>query len=452
MRLLTLTSLAVVLSLFCLVSASETKLDAQTDATADAEVSERVLDLDRGMIDASVASSARFAAKYDSGGCTPLIVWEDWCKKKHGNEWFEWEKRVPKLAKKVEKMSPNKRAEFIFSSMGPKHMYLQYLDGRSQKDGPNAFGPEYITDMKAAHKKIGALLKKGITRKNLNMEFYDDLHKVAFTQTAKMLKKHNGFRGANSWIYLPLPDKPMAIFHNIHYKGKLNFDKKLRVVSKLSEYPIKGWAHNRGYQLRWRYPNLEEKYAREKVQEIFNYFWDAVDKIPADKSEAQKRAAKLTAITWLYHALENFHCFVDGNGRTNVLVLQALLCWAGLHPVSFYNSMESALAAWEEEREVVLEGYFKWEESYLTGKTGWSQEEIDRKAHECKVAVDKVLKPRSKKDRKKEFIADTLGGCMCKNADKCETNEKFANKKWCYTDNNCLWGWDYCAEGRSSMK
>jgi len=291
---------------------------------------------------------------------------------------------------------------------------------------------------------------KGFSRDTINLQFYDDLHTRAFKTDATKLKKQNGFRGANSWIYLPLPDKPMGIFHNVHYKGKLNYDQNLRVVSKLSEAPIKGWKYNRGYQLRWRYPNLDEKYGREKVTEIFNYFWNAIDKIPKDKSEGQKRAAKLTAIVWLYHSLENFHCFIDGNGRTNVLILQAMLAWAGLHPISFYNSMESALAAWEEQREIVLEGYFKWEESYQTGKTAWSDSEIDRKKAECQVALDKLLKKRSKADRKKEFVPDTTGGCLCKDQGTCDSNKKFANKKWCHTDENCVWGWDYCAEGRSS--
>jgi len=238
----------------------------------------------------------------------------------------------------------------------------------------------------------------------------------------------------------------------VHYKGKVNFDQKLRVVTKLSKFPIKGWKWNRGYQLRWRYPNLPESFSRKKVQEIFDYFWNAVDKITSDKTEGQKRAAKLTAIVWLYHALENFHCFIDGNGRTNVLVMQALLSWAGLHPVSFYNSMESALASWEEEREIVLEGYLKWEDGYQTGKSGWTMQEIDRKKYECQVAVDKLTKNRSAEQRKKEFQPDTLGGCTCKNADSCDSNETFANKKWCYTDDNCIWGWDYCAAGRSSRK
>jgi len=130
--------------------------------------------------------------------------------------------------------------------------------------------------------------------------------------------------------------------------------------------------------------------------------------------------------------------------------MNALLAWAGLHPVSFYNSMESALAAWEEEREVVLEGYLKWEESFLTGKTAWSTQEIDRKKAECQVAVDKLTKPRTAAQRKAEFMPDTLGGCMCQDANSCESNSKFAGDKWCHTNSDCLWGWDYCAEGRSS--
>jgi len=429
----------------------------------DAAAAEAVTDLNRGQhdfggghghaIDAGqILPEFRFASRYDSGGCTPQIVWEDWCKKKFGSEWFDWEKRMPDLADKVKGLDEKKRAVAVFDAMGANKLFFQYIDGRSQKDGQNAFGPEYIADMKAAHKMFSKLLASGVTRKTLTMEWYDNLHTVAFKNTATKLKKDNGFRSADSWIYLPMPDKPLGIFHNVHYKGKLNFDQKLRIVGRLSEYPIKGWKHNRGYQWRWKYPNLEEKYGRQKVQEILDYFWDAIEKIPASKNEGQKRAAKLTAITWLYHALENFHPFIDGNGRSNILMLNGLLSWAGLHPVSFYNSMESALAAWDEEREIVLEGYLHWEESYKTGATAWTEEEIDRKGKECQVALDKLLKKRSPAQRKAEFIPDTLGGCLCKDAGSCTSNERFADKEWCYTDNNCLWGWDYCAAGRSSRK
>jgi len=390
---------------------------------------------------------------YDSGGCKPLIVWEDWCRKKFGNEWWDWEKRLPKLASQIQGKSAQEAAYIVHNAMKKEHMYLQYIDGRSQMDGQDAFGKHYMDDMREAHKMISDLLHtKGLNRETLNMQFYDKLHTTAFKQSAKELKKDNGFRKANSWIYLPLPDKPLGIFHNVHYKGKVNYDQKLRVVAKLSEAPITGWKYNRGYQLRWRYPNLDEEYSRQKVAEIFNYFWNAIDKIPASASLSRKRAAKLTASVWLYHALENFHCFIDGNGRTNVLVLQALLSWAGLHPISFYNSMESALAAWEEEREIVLEGFFKWEESYQTGKTAWSDSEINRKKKECQVALDKLLKNRSPAERKAEFIPDTTGGCLCSDPDTCEKNSKFADMKWCYTDQNCVWGWDYCAGGRSSKK
>jgi len=451
--------LIAVVALACVAGAfaSEDALQPTTSFVA----TEETVDLNRGQVDITaiphekengmiIPSEFRFASRYDSGGCTPLIVWEDWCKKKFKSEWFEWEKRLPDLADKVKGLGEKERAAAVFDSLAKNKLYFQYIDGRSQKDGENAFGPEYIGDMKSPHKMFKDLILSGISRKTLNMQWYDDLHTTAFKRTATKLKKDNGFRSADSYIYLPMPDKPLGIFHNVHYKGKLNYDQKLRVVGRLSEFPIKGWKHNRGYQWRWKYPNLDEKYGRQKVQEILDYFWDAIEKIPADKNEGQKRAAKLTAVTWLYHALENFHPFIDGNGRSNILMLNGLLSWAGLHPVSFYNSMESALAAWEEEREVVLEGYLHWEESFKTGATAWTEEEIERKGKECQVAVDKLTKKRAPAARKAEFVPDTLGGCMCKDQGSCGSNEKFADHEWCYTDSNCMWGWDYCAAGRSS--
>jgi len=41
--------------------------------------------------------------------------------------------------------------------------------------------------------------------------------------------------------------------------------------------------------------------------------------IPDSKAEGEKRNLKLNSIVWLYHSLENFHVFIDGNGRTNLL-------------------------------------------------------------------------------------------------------------------------------------
>ena len=78
---------------------------------------------------------------------------------------------------------------------------------------------------------------------------------------------------------------------------------------------------------------------KAKVQSLFDGFWQAVGDIDSKSPDE-----RLTAVVKLYHSLENLHPFNDGNGRTDLIVLNTLLCELGLHPVSVYNAMESALA------------------------------------------------------------------------------------------------------------
>jgi len=110
-------------------------------------------------------------------------------------------------------------------------------------------------------------------------------------------------------------------------------------------------------------------------------------------------------------------------------VLQGLLSWAGLHPISYYNSMESALTSVDQEREVVLEAYFKWETAYQTGRSAWTIEEINRKRHECDVATRNLLEPR-KAGEKRPWQPDTQGGCLCVKPETCDTNPKWDGDGW----------------------
>jgi len=242
-----------------------------------------------------------------------------------------------------------------------------------------------------------------------------------------------------------MPDRPLAVYHNIHKGGRINFDPKLRKMLKNSEYKITGWKYNQRYQYRWQYPNLEIDYEKQIVSGLFNKFWDMIEAIKSDAAEGEKRNLRLNAIVWLFHSLENFHCFIDGNGRTNLILMQGLLSWAGLHPISYYNSMESALTAVEEEREVVLEALFKWEHALSKGETGWTDAEIDRKRQECEKVTKDLLSP-SKKDGR-PWQPDTNGGCMCVDVNTCSSNA-YNEQEWCYTDENCFWKWDYCVPGR----
>jgi len=336
--------------------------------------------------------------------------------------------------------------------LGDKHLYLQYIDGRSQYKGENAFGGSYMPDMKAGHQQYIALMEgKGLSRSTVDEPFYDSFHATLFKGSATELKKTNGYRGPNSWVYLPMPDRPLGVYHNIMKNGKINFDPRLRKMLKNSEYKITGWKYNQRYQYRWQYPNMKIDDEKQIVQGLFTKFWDMVEAVPSGDSTPKKRNLYFNAIVWLFHSLENFHCFIDGNGRTNLLLMQGLLSWFGLHPVSYYNSMESALTAVEEEREVLMEAMLKWEESYKSGKTAWTDDQIDRKRKECEIVTDNLLKPYGPGAPPRPWQPDTHGGCMCEDVNSCGNNQHYNGQQWCFTDNNCFWRWDYCAAGRSNQ-
>jgi len=140
----------------------------------------------------------------------------------------------------------------------------------------------------------------------------------------------------------------------------------------------------------------------------------------AGGAEGAKRAAKFDAVAALYHNLENLHPFVDGVGRTDVLILQMALSFIGMHPSSFYNAMESALCSKEQERQKLLEGIFRWEESLANQEKGvnpvtsWTLENIELKGQECQIAIAKLYaKPAPSASgldvKQLAFVPDTIG-------------------------------------------
>jgi len=396
--------------------------------------------------------------KADSGGCLPLTRWEDEFKY---SKWWNWEARLPNLAAKLQGLSDGTRAAKILKALGHKHIWLQIVDGWAHPKGRDAFGHEYVDDMNRAFDVCAELLKKsGLDPVNFNEPFYAKIHFDAFKQTAALLSKRNGYRGPQSGVYLPLPDKPLGVFHDIHEKGQMMYDPKLRMIDRNGAQTAK-WKYNEHYLMRWVYPNLEIKFAQDMVASLFKQFWDELAAISPQTPEGEQRETKLFLVVKLYHALENFHSFIDGNGRTNILVLDTLLSWVGLHPVLFYNSMESALASVAEMREKVLEGYYMWEQAILNIElkaqyvSGWTLEAIKKKNKECKASMDALFgrgPPPEDLAGVPAFVADTEGGCLCLDAQSCEQNRKFNDKQWCYTTPECTWKWDFCAPGRPSTR
>jgi len=248
----------------------------------------------------------------------------------------------------------------------------------------------------------------------------------------------------------------LAVFHGIHNKGVKVYHPDLASVEPAGNAPSNR-TYNQGYSLRWHYTSLGVEGVREHTAELFKQFWSEMHAVNPEVAVSEKRTQRYKAVVKLYHSLENFHPFTDGNGRVNVLLLDMLLCYIGLHPISFYNSFESAFATSEEMYEKVAEGLFKWEEAYnnlLAGKTnitGWTRDAIRRKNVECLIAVNAVLgKPLPEFIATRPFVPDTMSGCMCEDSKSCETNPKRNGQQWCDADHNCTWQWDVCAPGRSS--
>ena len=65
-------------------------------------------------------------------------------------------------------------------------------------------------------------VRSGIGPRKFGLGFYDQIHAVAFKQTAGLLNKVNGFRGDNSWIYLPVPDKVRVSIRVVHERSVLS--------------------------------------------------------------------------------------------------------------------------------------------------------------------------------------------------------------------------------------
>lgn len=375
----------------------------------------------------------------DSGGCTPSVKWDEFDKV---NKWYEWEKRVDEKLVKIAKDAKDKqdRMKKLFFSLGEENMWMQYIDGWTHPKGKESFGDFYINDMnKAADYAATQFGKKNW----LDITVYTEIHSLAFTSDAKRLEKRNGFRRETSGVYLPLPDKPLGVFHDIQLNGKINYDVNLRKIDNSPAQNKNGpvWKYNSGYLQRWIYVGKSEEEDKKIVQSYFDAAWKSIN-------EAKDIGTKFKAVVLLYHNLENFHCFLDGNGRTNYLVLQSMLCEIGLHPVMLYNLMESALSSVEEEEQRVIEGLFKWEEAYKTGKPSWTIPAIEERSKDCDVAIDQLM--GKAKAPAGVVVPDTLVGCTCRDVKTCDTNTKKRGLKWCKTDGKCQYDWDYCAPGRSS--
>lgn len=162
----------------------------------------------------------------DSGGCTPSVKWDEFDKV---NKWYEWEKRVDEKLVKIAKDAKDKqdRMKKLFFSLGEENMWMQYIDGWTHPKGKESFGDFYINDMnKAADYAATQFGKKNW----LDITVYTEIHSLAFTSDAKRLEKRNGFRRETSGVYLPLPDKPLGVFHDIQLNGKINYDVNLRKI------------------------------------------------------------------------------------------------------------------------------------------------------------------------------------------------------------------------------
>lgn len=381
------------------------------------------------------SSQSEAITAYDSGGCAPLTNWEAYSKPT--TEFPEWNRRLVKLSQQIVSLSAEDRKRAVFNAL-EDNFWIQVIDGRSQQLGRVAFGNKFVEDVRNAADFGLSLLG---TKQWLTTETYAKLHELAYWTEAQKENIDLDFRGDKFEIVLPLYEKPFGVHHNIHdAQGNIAFDPALRTI-EIYDSP-KGWGYNDHQARRWRYHGMPKSQIKSIVEKYFDEFWAALDQThPSDY------AARLRIVARLYSRLDNFHCFPDGNGRTNYLVLQLLLCDIGLHPVSLYNLMESVLCSEEEEYQKVLEGFFKWEEAYNSGSISWTREAVAKRKEECDVAIDRLL---GKRQDAGVNVPDTMGGCMCKNVGDCKTNTPGEDgQPWCDTAGSCVFAWDHCAPGRT---
>lgn len=112
------------------------------------------------------------------------------------------------------------------------HYTRNHKSPKTHPKGKQSFGDWYIEDLLAAANYAS---QKFGTKRWLGVEVYTEIHQMAFSRDAVRLGKRNGYRTERSGVYLPVPDKPLGVFHDIHINGTMNYDPKLRKM-EISPY------------------------------------------------------------------------------------------------------------------------------------------------------------------------------------------------------------------------
>jgi len=276
-----------------------------------------------------------------------------------------------------------------------ENTWLQYIDGWAQLKGKEVFGKHYVEDEVAAHNMAGERLKTADAK--IDADFFGKIHDHAFQQSAKDLDKKSAFRDKGNYIYLPLPTRKNVDLKQLYSGVKALSrpeDADVREVKPTKNHALSG-------QYQWSYKPKTSAEIKEMCNKFFNQFEQDV------KAAGQDWDKILDAVVHLYSSLENIHPFLDGVGRTDQIVLNFYLSRVGLHPVSLYNTMESALSDEKDERQHILHGFYMWEQAYLQKKSPWTLETIQDKGKECMVLYQK-LGYQPKKDPTKLNLKEAL--------------------------------------------
>lgn len=86
-------------------------------------------------------------------------------------------------------------------------------------------------------------------------------------------------------------------------------------------------------QFRVIYTLFSKKKVKKLVKRAFSRYEKKLNKIPKNGTSKKQDHKRLKAIVFLFKRLEMIHPFVDGNGRTNILILQRELIKNGFPPV-----------------------------------------------------------------------------------------------------------------------
>lgn len=310
----------------------------------------------------------------------------------------------------------------VFWGLG-EQFWKQIMDGKYHQYGPQVFDeglhqgsvePGYFASVKR-----GCEFASENLGQTLSISFYKDLHKtlcahfkgkenetlIAATETGKFLKNtasiFHDFRKDSEVI-----DEKLALVHDVEFKlntklGQnivkkgMDADEKVLWEKDLAAYPeTKAWCDAWKDNIVNHHKNLKEEMSsrfeelgiepfawivlisRDHMNELTAYkvIYDSLNEQQVEEivillfdrynraidASKQGDGDVVTAIADLFQMLEWLHPFTDGQGRTDLVLLNKLLVDQGLNPVILKEPFVSSWSNLEEWKKALEEGMANW--------------------------------------------------------------------------------------------